>query len=68
MMTSYFNLLKYAATGIAAPEMTAYDKLKALAMRSGEPKPVKMYVYVGTDSKAYLGTDVKVYASKKGAR
>ena len=68
MMTSFYNLLKYAATGIAAPEMTAYDKLKALAMRSGEPKPVKMYIYAGTDGEAYLGTDVEVYASKKGAR
>lgn len=67
MMTSFYNLLKYAQTGIASPDMTAYDKLIALTMHSGEPKHVKMYVYVGTDGKAYLGTDGKVYAWK-GAR
>lgn len=32
MSASFYDLLKYAKTGIAAPDMTAYDKLKALSM------------------------------------
>ncbi len=34
-MTSYFNLLKYAATGIASPDMTYYDKLRASTLMGG---------------------------------
>ena len=38
MSASFYDLLKYAKTGIAAPDMTAYDKLKALAMcKAGFP-------------------------------
>ena len=29
MSASYFDLLKYAATGIASPDMTAFDKMRA---------------------------------------
>ena len=35
MSASFFDLTKYAATGIALPQMTVYDKLKALAMFGG---------------------------------
>lgn len=35
MMTSYFNLLKYAATGIASPDMTYYDKIRASTLMGG---------------------------------
>lgn len=38
MMTSYFNLLKYAATGIAAPDMTYYDKMRASTLMGGAVK------------------------------
>ena len=34
-MTSYFNLLKYAATGIASPDMTYYDKMRASTLMGG---------------------------------
>ena len=38
MSASFYDLLKFAKTGIAAPSMTAYDKLKALAMcKAGFP-------------------------------
>ena len=30
-MASFYNLLKYAATGIASADMTAFDKQRALA-------------------------------------
>lgn len=61
-MVTFYDLMKYAKTGIISSEMTAFDKMKALALFGGEPKPKKMYIYVGTDEKAYLGTDGKVYA------
>lgn len=32
---THFELLKYAATGIASPGMTAYDKMRAVEMASG---------------------------------
>lgn len=67
MSTPFWKLLKFAKTGISSPDMTSIDKMKALAMRGGEPKPVKMYIYVGTDEKTYQGTDDNVYASRKGA-
>ena len=35
MMTSYFNLLKYAQSGIASPDMTYYDKLRASTLMGG---------------------------------
>ncbi|MBQ5339845.1 MAG: hypothetical protein J6Z40_11860 [Oscillospiraceae bacterium] len=35
MMTSFFDLMKYAHTGIASPGMTAYDKARARAMTGG---------------------------------
>jgi hypothetical protein len=35
MSANYYELLKYAATGIASPGMTAYDKMRALAMSGG---------------------------------
>ena len=38
MSASFYDLLKFAKTGIASPEMTHYDKLKALAMcKAGFP-------------------------------
>lgn len=38
MSASFYELLKFAKTGIASPEMTHYDKLKALAMcKAGFP-------------------------------
>lgn len=38
MSASFYDLLKYAKTGIASPSMTHYDKLKALAMcKAGFP-------------------------------
>lgn len=41
MMTSFYNLLKYAKTGIASPEMTAYDKMRALISITGHIKPIR---------------------------
>ena len=38
MMTSYFNLLKYAATGITSPDMTYYDKMRASTLMGGAVK------------------------------
>jgi hypothetical protein len=35
---THFELLKYAATGIASPGMTAYDKMRAVAMAGGKVK------------------------------
>ena len=35
MMTSYFNLLKYAATGQASPDMTYYDRMRASTLMCG---------------------------------
>ena len=35
MMTSYFNLLKYAATGQASPDMTYYDRMRASTLMGG---------------------------------
>lgn len=36
-MPSFFDLLKYAQTGIASPDMTHYDKMRARAMAGGYP-------------------------------
>lgn len=38
MSASFYDLLKYAKTGIAAPDMTAYDKMRAVAMGGGAVK------------------------------
>ena len=35
MSASYFDLLKYAATGIASPSMTYYDRMRASALMGG---------------------------------
>lgn len=35
MSASYFDLLKYAATGIASPDMTYYDKMRASTLMGG---------------------------------
>lgn len=37
MSASFYDLMKYAATGIASPDMTAYDKMRARAMTGGYP-------------------------------
>lgn len=37
MSASFYDLLKYAQTGIASPDMTAFDKLRARAMSGGYP-------------------------------
>ena len=34
-MTSYFNLLKYAATGIASPDMMYFDRMRASTLMGG---------------------------------
>lgn len=34
-MASFYNLLKYAATGIASPDMTYYDRLRASTLMGG---------------------------------
>lgn len=36
MSATLFDLLKYAATGVASPEMTHYDKMRALSMAGGK--------------------------------
>lgn len=36
-MPSFYDLLKYAKTGIASSDMTAYDKLMALRMHGNLP-------------------------------
>lgn len=40
MSATFYDLLKYAKTGIASPDMTGYDKMKARAMFSKTKKPV----------------------------
>lgn len=40
-MPSFYELLKYAKTGISAPDMTAYDKIRAIAMAGGAKYPVQ---------------------------
>ena len=35
MMTSFYNLLKYAATGIASPDMTYFDRIRASTLMGG---------------------------------
>ena len=35
MSASYFDLLKYAATGIASPDMTYYDRMRASTLMGG---------------------------------
>lgn len=47
MSANFYDLLKYAATGIASPEMTHFDKMQALSMAGG--KEPQRFVYV-TDS------------------
>lgn len=38
MSATFYDLMRYAQTGIASPEMTSYDKMKALAMcKAGFP-------------------------------
>ena len=37
MSVSFFDLMKYAKTGIASPEMTGFDKLRARAAFGGYP-------------------------------
>ena len=39
-MPSFYDLLKYAKTGIASSDMTAYDKQRAIAMAGGAKYPV----------------------------
>ena len=34
-MPTFYDLMKYARTGIASPDMTAYDKLRALTIVGG---------------------------------
>ncbi len=36
MSASFYDLLKYAKTGIASPDMTGFDKLRAMAMAGKE--------------------------------
>ena len=38
MSASFYDLLKYAATGIASPSMTYYDKLRASTLMGGYPE------------------------------
>ena len=38
MSASFYDFQKFAATGIASPEMTHYDKMMALAMAGGKVK------------------------------
>lgn len=38
MSAAFYDLLKYAKTGIASSDMTAYDKMRALAMAGGKVK------------------------------
>jgi len=40
MSASFYDLLRYAKTGIAAPDMTAFDKQRAIAMAGGAKYPV----------------------------
>lgn len=41
MRRNFYDLLKYAKTGIASPDMTAYDKMRALAMAGSAKYPVQ---------------------------
>lgn len=52
MSASFYDLMKYAKTGIAAPEMTHYDKMKALAFFGGGGFPVN--TLTGVDSIDFL--------------
>ena len=37
MSANYYELLKYAATGIASPDMTYYDRMRASAISMKKP-------------------------------
>ena len=68
MSVTFYDLMKYAKTSISSSEMTAFDKMKALAFFGGGKQPkTKSYVYSGTDSNVYQCSDGKLY-SWKGAR
>lgn len=41
MSASFYELLRYAKTGIASADMTDYDKIKAIAMAGGAKYPVQ---------------------------
>lgn len=46
-----------------------YERLKTIRLiGSGDKKPKKLYCYVTTDEKAYVDSNGKLYAVKKGAQ
>ena len=66
-MTSYYDMMRFAKTGIA-DDLTMMDKVRSTAAFGGGEKKKTLYVYVGTDGKFYEGTDGKGYTSRrKGA-
>lgn len=40
-MPSFYELLKYAKTGVASSDMTAYDKMRAIAIAGGAKYPIR---------------------------
>lgn len=49
MSATFYDLMRYAKTGIAAPDMTQYDNVKACAMFGGDAEPKNLYDYTRTD-------------------
>lgn len=63
MSASFYDLLKYAKTGIAAPDMTAYGKMRAVAMIKSHTVYVMTYIDYTDMTKSYtIGNVNKVNA------
>ena len=62
MSASFYELLKFAKTGIPSHDMSQFDKLKARQMVGGQQgEKTKCSLYVGTDSNYYDGSNGKTY-------
>lgn len=53
MSATFYDLMRFAKTGIASPSMTQYDKMKALAAFGGDAEPKNLYDYTRTDGVKY---------------
>ena len=62
MSASFYELLKFAKTGIPSQDMTRFDELKSRQMFGGQQgEKTKCSLYVGTDSSYYEGSNGKTY-------
>lgn len=62
MSASFYELLKFAKTGIPSQDMTQFDELKANKMIGGQQgEKTKCSLYVGTDNTYYECSNGKTY-------